>query len=251
MNMTTAPKTDLRELIQTPGAMRELERVLPDHMTADRQVRIILSAMGKTPKLQRCSKESFIESMMSCSEMGLEPNGRHAHLIPYGSTCTLVVDYKGLKELAFRSGHVASIHADVVRQNDEFSHVDGVVHHSIDWRQPRGDIFAVYCIVKLTNGGRKDEVMSVEDVELIRQRSAGANSPAWNDSWAEMAKKTVFKRASKYIPESPCLTAALMHEERQEFPQTPPRGLGVQATIQKLDALTDDTGDVGGADDES
>ena len=86
----------IKDLITTPAAKKQIAAALPEHMTVDRQVRVALTALNKTPKLAQCTQGSFVEALMTCSELGLEPNGRHAHLVPYGDRCTLIVDYKGL-----------------------------------------------------------------------------------------------------------------------------------------------------------
>ncbi|TIW78978.1 MAG: hypothetical protein E5V53_20830, partial [Mesorhizobium sp.] len=60
------------------------------------------------------------------------------------------------------------------------------------------------------DGGIVHEVMTVEDVNRIRDRSdawrahkAGKiKSTPWATDWSEMARKTVFRRLSKYLPAS-------------------------------------------------
>ena len=123
----------IRELITTDGARQQIEAALPKHMTADRQIRVALTALNKTPKLKQCTSASFVDCLMTCSELGLEPNGRHAHLIPYGDKCTLIIDYKGLVLLAHQSGVVRDITTNVVYEGDlfDYSTTDHTPH---EWR---------------------------------------------------------------------------------------------------------------------
>ena len=120
-----------------------VRKSLPQHMTPERFVRVALTAMLKTPKLAQCSQESVFRCMLDLSSLGLEPDGRRAHLIPYGTDCTLIIDYKGLIELAKRSGEVAMWRAELVCENDEFSWTNGIVDHKINWLAPRGKVLAV------------------------------------------------------------------------------------------------------------
>lgn len=144
-----------------------------------------------------------MQSMLTLSQMGLEPDGRHAHLIPYGKECQAIIDYKGLVQLALRSDQVAKIHADVVCENDDFEYDLGAINrHRIDFRKPRGNVFAVYAMCEMKDGSIACEVMSKTDVELVRSRSRAGNSGPWVTDWNEMAKKTVFKRLSKWLPMS-------------------------------------------------
>jgi recombination protein RecT len=115
--------------------------------------------------------------------------------------CQLIVDYKGLVDLVKRSGQVSFIHADVICENDEFAYDRGeVVRHKIDLRQPRGNPYGVYCRIRFKDGSEQFDVMSRDDVERIRARSKAAEDGPWKTDWNEMAKKTVFRRISKWLP---------------------------------------------------
>tara|TARA_R110002051_G_scaffold24381_1_gene60597 strand:+ start:20313 stop:21083 length:771 start_codon:yes stop_codon:yes gene_type:complete len=196
----------IKDLITTPAAKKQIAAALPEHMTVDRQVRVALTALNKTPKLAQCTQGSFVEALMTCSELGLEPNGRHAHLVPYGDRCTLIVDYKGLIELAFRSGKVESIRADVVYSNDLFDY-STCEHLPNAWRDPehrreeRGEMIGAYCVVEMKNGARHRERMTTDEINGIKDRSRAGRSGPWVTDFHEMAKKTVFRRASKWIPQ--------------------------------------------------
>jgi recombination protein RecT len=210
--VAAVPKT-VKSWLGSDYFRQQVALVLPKHMTADRFVRVALSALGRVPKLAHCTPESVLKCMMTCSELGLEPDGRRAHLIPYKDQCTLIVDYKGLVELAMRSGTVSSIFAQIVCERDEFTYLTGEISHRIDFRQARGPMYAVYCIVKFKDGGMHTEVMTKDDVDRIRGRSRAGGAGPWMTDYEEMAKKTVFRRASKWITLSPEVQDALERED--------------------------------------
>jgi recombination protein RecT len=196
----------LRDKLNNPAQLQEIARALPKHMSADRMARVTLTAMTRTPKLAECDPASFFQCLMSLSQWGLEPDGRHAHLIPFENRkrgiieCQLIIDYKGFVQLAMRTGNIASIHCDSVCENDEFDYDCGeVLRHKIDFRKPRGEAYAFVCVIKMKDGGKKCEVMTRDEVEAIRKRSRSANNGPWVTDFNEMAKKTVFRRASKWI----------------------------------------------------
>jgi recombination protein RecT len=119
------------------------------------------------------------------------------------------VDYKGLAELAMRSGTVSNIHADKICENDIFEYNRGTVEkHVIDFRKDRGKPYAYYCLIKMKDSSEKAEVMTVAEVDAIRKRSKASASGPWCTDYDEMAKKTVFRRASKWITLSPELATA-------------------------------------------
>lgn len=209
----------VRDLICGDKFKAAMAAVLPKHLTADRMARVAIAAMTRTPKLAECDPTSLMQCMMSLSQLGLEPDGRRAHLIPYGKVCTLIIDYKGLVELASRSGAVSNIHADVVCENDVFEYDRGALtKHLIDFRKPRGAVFATYAIARFKDGGEKCEVMTRDEVESIRKRSKAGTSGPWVTDWNEMAKKTVFRRLSKWLPLSPEFRDALEIDDQHEKP---------------------------------
>jgi len=175
-------------------------KVTPSHLAPARFVRSLLTAVRKNPKLAACSQESLFGAAFDLARLGLEADGRHAHIVPYGTTATLIVDYKGLVALAYRSGKIKRIHAEAVRLGDFFTVENGEVTHRVRYDRERGEIFAFYALAELTSGGVLSEVMTSQEVDAIRQRSRGGDSGPWKTDPEEMGKKTVFRRLAKWLP---------------------------------------------------
>jgi recombination protein RecT len=191
----------IRDHLQSDAFKDAVAKALPKHLTPDRFLRVAATALTKTPKLAQCEQASFFNALLSLSQYGLEPDGRRAHLIPYGNQCQLIIDYKGLVELVMRSGVVSKIHADVVCDNDVFEFDMGEVKaHKIDLRKERGAVFATYALCVFKDGATAAAVMSREEVEAIRKRSRSGSNGPWVTDWNEMAKKTAFRRLSKWLP---------------------------------------------------
>ena len=205
-----APKKTIESWLTGEEFKRQIALALPKHITADRFLRVSLTALTKTPKLKECDPHSFFSQMLTLSQLGLEPDGRLAHLIPFRNAkrnvteCQLIVDYKGLADLAMRSGIIANIHADKVCKQDRFRYNIGVVEkHEIDFDNPRGKPYAYYAQVIFKDGTKKADCMTLEEVQAIRKRSRAANDGPWVTDFDEMGKKTVFRRLSKWLPLSP------------------------------------------------
>lgn len=207
--------------LQSDTVKGEIAKVLPRHMSPERMARVAINALTRTPKLADCTQESFFRCLMDLSQWGLEPNGRDAHLIPYGKECTLILDYKGLVTLAYRSGKVKLIHADVIREGDLFAYDLGELNEHTPWawrvdgNKPTesGKIIGAYCLVKMSGGVTKCEVMTVDEIEGIRQRSRAGTSGPWVTDFSEMAKKSAFRRVSKWLPLSAELKEAVMGDD--------------------------------------
>lgn len=196
-----------------------LNDVLPLHVDADRILRIALGALRTTPKLMNCSVESLFGAVVQCAQLGLEPNTPlgHAYLIPFENRrnktteVQVIFGYKGLIDLARRSGQIVSIAAHVVRENDHFDFsygLDEKLEHKPDIENPTSPIVAFYAVVKLEGGGHAFEVMSVNQVEAIRNASNNyrfardKSTTVWGQHFDEMGRKTVLRRLFKYLPVS-------------------------------------------------
>lgn len=214
--VATARPTTLKGWLNDPGFKAELARSLPRHCNPDRLARIAITAITRTPMLAECDQASFMKCLLDLSQWGLEPNGRDAHLIPFRNNkrgvveCQLILDYKGLVQLLYRSGHVLSIHADVVYEGDIFDYSMGKLRDHVLWGlrtdrdkpASRGNMIAAYVVVELRGGAVKCELMLKDQIDGIHKRSKAGSSGPWVTDYDEMARKTVFRRATKWLPVS-------------------------------------------------
>lgn len=219
--MTTAIATkqnlSLRDWVESEPVKVSLEKVLPDKRIIGQFLMLARMQFSKTPQLAGCTRESVMQCLMQCGQFGLLPDGRHAHLIPYGDKCTFIMDYKGLIALASRNG-ITGIFAEVVYENDVFktSIVLGEKQlvHEMAYGSERGKPRLFYSCAKI-NGTFDYEVMTLAEVEAIRNRSRAGKSGPWVTDFLEMGKKTVIRRHSKRWDITPELAAALAADDDQ------------------------------------
>ena len=208
------------------GYKEQIKAALPSVMTPERFSRIAMTAVTQNPQLGECTPQSFIGALLTAAQLGLEPNTPlgQAYLIPFynGKIKTLEAQfqlgYKGLIELAHRSGELKSIEAHIVYENDVFEYELGLepkLKH-VPAMKNRGGIAWVYALYRLNSGGFGFEVMSFEDVENHKKKyskAAGKGFSPWQTSWEEMAKKTVVKKALKYAPLKTDFVRAMAEDE--------------------------------------
>lgn len=192
----------IKSMLDRRDIQGKIAEVMAANMDPQKITRVALLTINKTPKIAECTVPSLLQCIMDCARMGLEPDGRNAHLIPYGNACTLIVDWKGLCKLARESGEVKSLYADLVHENDTFAisrGSDPKIDHCPAIRD-RGKPIGAYACVLYLNGAVDFEWMPLDEIEAIRKRSRSGNNGPWKTDWGEMAKKTAFRRLSKRLP---------------------------------------------------
>ena len=104
-----------------------MAEVLPKHMDMNRMSRIALTTIRTNPKLLECAVPSLMGAVMQAVQLGLEPGLLgHCYILPYKREATFIIGYKGMIDLARRSGHIQSIYAHAVHENDEFEYELGL-----------------------------------------------------------------------------------------------------------------------------
>lgn len=199
------PRGGGKNVVELLNSMQgEIARALPKHLDADRLVRIATTEIRRTPKLADCDAMTLLGAIMMSAQTGLEPGPLgHCYLVPYKRDCTWILGYKGILELARRSGRIQSIIARAVYSNDEFSFeygLDEQLHHRPAMEGERGDLVAVYGIAKYLDGGHTMLVMSRADIDKRRERSAAKTSGPWVTDYEPMALKTVVRAMAPWLP---------------------------------------------------
>jgi len=229
-----APVVTLGQLFERQ--QKQIDSLLPKHLNAERLIRIAYNEVRRTPQLLACTGPSLVGALVACAQIGLEP-GRHlghAWLLPFyssrrqGYDVELVLGYRGLVELGYRSPRVERIVAHAVYDRDEFDYGLGgkpFVHHKPYRGQDRGELVAAYCVPVLAGGHEVPKVMERHELDEVfawvkqqhakRSRGKPYQGP-WLTHFAEMCAKSPTRRAFKYVPTSVEMGMAMQLDERSE-----------------------------------
>lgn len=199
---TKAQADSLRaQLSQMEG---EFKLALPDHIKPEKFRRVVLTVAQQNPDLLNADRRSLLQACLKCAADGLIPDGREAALVLYGRTVQYIPMYGGLLKRVRNSGEVASVQAHIIYENDEFVIRRGfqdTLDHRPKFPGDRGKPIGAYAVAKFKDGSDPIfEVMDLQQIEKVRLASKGANAFAWKNWWEEMARKTVFRRLSKWLP---------------------------------------------------
>lgn len=234
---TDEPK-DLAHLMASAKVQAQLRAALPRHMTPERMARIATTEMRKVPKLAQCDPMSFLGAVIQCAQLGLEPGNAlgHAYILPFEKRrkvgnqwqterveAQVIIGYRGMIDLARRSGQIVSIDARAVYEGDHFDcklGLDARLEHEPDWQNPNRSapdkLRFVYAVAKLKDGGIQFDVMSRAEVDGVRARSKSADNGPWVTDYSAMALKTVVRRLFKFLPVSIEIQTAVGLDEQAE-----------------------------------
>lgn len=216
------PKQNLQRMLK--NSWPRIASVVGNNMSPDRLYQMCVSAINKTPKLAECTPQSVLSCFMTCSALGLEPSnvdglGR-AYVLPFynGKThqteATFIMGYRGMIDLARRSGQLVDISARAVHEGDEFSYSYGLnedLHH-VPCAKP-GELTYVYMVAHFKDGGHYFLVLNRDEIDQAKSRSKAANFGPWKTDYEAMAKKTAIRRAAPYLPLTVQANTAIVSDE--------------------------------------
>ena len=240
--------TKLQSTILGAKFRERLLSQMGDPRIADKMANVLATEIARTPKLAQCDPSSVLMAALRCARYNLEPGEGLACLTPMGGRCEFQIEYKGMVLLMDRTGRLQDINTVVVHETDEFEYYvdtsldDGyIIRHRRGFGN-RGPMVAVYCVIRLIDGGNYHVVMDREEVEDIRDKAArGSQNP--NSPWvkypAAMWRKTAIKQAAKVCPLSSDIVSADRVDDLAMVGVAQPVGPGVPVAAIKEMAQVD------------
>lgn len=192
----------------------QLALALPKHLTADRMTRLAMSVFSTNPALAECKPHTIAASIMTAAQLGLEPNvNGQGYLIPYKGTCTFVPGWKGLVDLANRSGR-CTVWTGAVFAGDDFDYGLGdnpFIRHKPGDEDDPSQLMFVYAVGRIRGQDIPViEVWSMRKIWKHRDRYNKVGAKHYSFQQPEMyARKIPLLQVLKYMPQSIELTAAL------------------------------------------
>ena len=227
---------------------------------AERFARICVTAFRQSPDLQKCSLPSILGAMMTCAQLDLEPNtpAGLCYLIPRWNSklrsmeCQFQLGYRGVLELLYRSGAIASFNADVVYRGELeqglFSYTSGIhpnIEHRIDLLDNSArtgnpaDIVAAYAAVVLKSGEPVMRLVTRKEIDAAMAMSGGKAGPSavWKSHYPAMAIKTAIHRLSKWLPTSKIAEAFSAEAKYIETEAKPVEPVQAGLSLEAMNAM--------------
>lgn len=217
-NTQALQRTDAKGFLDLIEKMKpQIAAALPKHLTAERMMRLAMTAYRNSPKLAECDPMTVIASVVQASQCGLEIGvlGR-AFLVPYGRTCTFVPGWLGLVDLVNRTGK-ATVWTGAVYQGDTFEYAMGsspFVRHIPGGEDDPDKLTHVYACGQV-NGAQHPviEVWPVARCWRHRDRFNKVGTRHYSYQHPEAyCRKVVLLRVLDYMPQSVEVQQAIMSE---------------------------------------
>jgi recombination protein RecT len=201
---TASPIAVIRENMNAMAP--EFKAALPAHVSVEKFTRVALTAIQNTPALVNADRRSLFGAVVRLAQDGLLPDGREAALVMFGDKAQAMPMIAGVLKKIRQSGEVAKVSAQVVYENDHFvvkyGFDEDVEHIPPSLDKQRGKPIGAYATAVLKDGSQLLEVMSLEQIEKVRNVSRSKGNGPWVQWWDEMARKTVMRRLAKRLPMS-------------------------------------------------
>ncbi len=241
----------LRARFDTPQFKSELKKSIQGELTPERILRVALTAAVKNEKLAQADPASWALALLTSSQLGLEPDGVHGHLVPFWNSkrncyeVQFMPGYQGFIQAAYKHPKVKSVMADVVYDADFFEYERGLdmkLRHKPSETDEPGELRAAYAICEIEGGGKAWVVLLPRDIRRIKASSQSAknDSSPWNLHTGAMWKKSAIRELAKYMPHSQALQNLIEQDDKDNNPEQYSDGVTVDIPPAPT---TDDGGD--------
>lgn len=225
-NEVVKQQQTLQQLMNSGAVVKKMNDVLGSEKKASSFISSVISVSQNNKLLRNAEPMSILSSAMVAATLDLTvvPTLGMAYLVPYKGVCSFQIGYKGILELAMRSGEFRNIIDEVVYdgqlvKKNKFTgeyvfDEDSIKLDDKGQAKPIG----VMARFDLINGYSKTIYWSLEEIEAHAKRfsqayRSGYDSPWKSDFW-QMAKKTVLKSLlNKYAPKSVAMQTALKFDQ--------------------------------------
>lgn len=199
----------LKALTKQDEVQNSLQELLGSPQRAKAFQSAIIGAAKQSARLSECEPSSVLYAAVNAATLNLPINQNlgYAYLIPYGKECQFQLGWKGMIQLAQRSGQYKTINVSEVKEGElvEINHLTGEI--SFDWMTDydarlKKKTVGYVAYFETVNGFSKTLYSSIEEVKQHGKRfSKTFASGPWKTDFDAMAKKTMIKMlVSKYGP---------------------------------------------------
>lgn len=217
-----AQKVKFSVAIQSDTYKNLINKTLGDEKVAKQFIADISTVVSNNPTLSNCLPASILSAglMAQSLKLSLSSSLGFAYIVPYGDKAQFQIGWKGLVQLAQRSGQfkrlgVREVHEGEYIGQDNFGDDLFKFDHKFD----SNAVVGYFAYFELLNGFQKTMYWTKEQCEAharkySRSYGSGKQTDLWKNSFDQMACKTVLKLLlNRYAPLSVELQKAVLADQ--------------------------------------
>lgn len=192
----------LQQLLQSERVKSRFEELLDT--AAPSFISSILSIVNSNSKLQECNNNSILSAagIAAALKLPINPSLGFAFIVPYNKQAQFQLGYKGLIQLAMRSGQYLTLNSGPVREG-QITDVDFVTGEIVRGEKISSEIVGYVAYMELLNGFKKSLYMTLDEIKAHAEKYSQSYSydlrynrkiSVWSTNFDAMAKKTVLKK---------------------------------------------------------
>ncbi|MCM6845439.1 recombinase RecT [Lactococcus lactis] len=219
--------TEISNYLKQDNIMQQLSETLGRNSAP--LVTSALTAIANNYQLKDATPVSVYTSLMKAAALNLtvDPNLGFAYLVPYKrnfkengqwvnvTEAQLQIGYKGLVQLALRSGQIKSVNTGTIYESEfkGYNKITGefTIDETIIPDEDNDEVAGYFAYVQLVNGGEVKQFSRKKQIERFAKKYSKAysydldnnkKSSPWSTEFNAMAEKTVLKQVLKFVPMS-------------------------------------------------
>lgn len=230
--VATAQPQSLQVLMGNAGVMTKLNSVLGSEKKAAAFASSVISVANGNSLLRNANPMTVLGSAMVAATLDLSvvPTLGMAYIVPYKGQAQFQLGWKGLVELAMRSGQYKNIIVEEVHEGELVKKNKFTGDYEFDEDAKTSDnVIGYMANFQLTNGFSKTIYWTIDEVKAhatkFSQAYRGGRNTPWVTDFDAMAKKTVLKSLlSKFGPKSLQMQQAVVFDQASVKPKTDENG---------------------------
>ncbi|WP_367293860.1 recombinase RecT [Lactococcus lactis] len=219
--------TEISKYLKQDNIMQQLSETLGRNSAP--LVTSALTAIANNYQLKDATPVSVLTALMKAAALNLtvDPNLGFAYLVPYKrnfkengqwvnvTEAQLQIGYKGLVQLALRSGQIRSVNTGTIYESEfkGYNKITGefTIDETIIPDEDKDEVAGYFAYVQLVNGGEVKQFSRKKQIEHFAKKYSKAysydldnnkKSSPWSTEFNAMAEKTVLKQVLKFVPMS-------------------------------------------------
>ena len=238
----------IKEYGRSPEIIERFAEIVGKH-NAGGYVQSAILAVANNEALQKCTPQSIFASALRAATVQLlcEPSLGQAYLVPFKDKATFIIGYKGLYQLALRTGKYRFINVSPIYEGELVFEDRFTGEVSLNGGRTSNTVVGYLASFQLTSGFSKSLYMTIDEIQAHADKYSKsinyATSP-WKTNRVEMERKTVLRLLLSrygYIDPKDALAISDDTEADEELPEAEGMTI-IEGDSRTLNQVVEDLG---------